>query len=93
MSEAFSGFVDVGELSVESSDGVLPPPPPTPLLYDRRGAERRALGLVPEPLERKGCSDSTSVTPSDYPPSHRVHRAACPPDAESPDLRGDRPVR
>ena len=47
------GFVDIAELRVSSIDGVLPPPSPTPILYDRRGAERRALGLVPEAIERK----------------------------------------
>lgn len=53
MSDDIAGFVDVSELIVESSDGVLPPPSPTPILYDRRAAERRSLGLVPEALERK----------------------------------------
>lgn len=53
MSDEQSGFIDVSELCVESSDGVLPPPSPTPILYDRRAAERRSLGLVPEALERK----------------------------------------
>jgi hypothetical protein len=53
VSEEFAGFIDVSELVVESTDGVLPPPSPTPILYDRRAAERRSLGLVPEALERK----------------------------------------
>ena len=32
---------------------MLPPPSPTPILYDRRAMERRLLGLVPESIERK----------------------------------------
>ena len=47
-----SGFIDVSALHASSDDGMLPPPRPTPILYDRRGEERRTLGLVPEPIER-----------------------------------------
>jgi hypothetical protein len=54
MSDEFSGFVDVAELEISSTEGFLPPPSPTPILFDRRSVERRAMGLVPEPIERKG---------------------------------------
>jgi hypothetical protein len=50
---ADAGFIDVGELHASSDDGMLPPPSPTPILYDRRAMERRAMGLVPEAIERK----------------------------------------
>ena len=51
--EVEGGFIDLSELHATSDDGLLPPPAPTPLLWDRRGPERRTLGLVPEPIERK----------------------------------------
>ena len=53
MSALPAGFVDLAELEISSRDGVLPMPSPTPALYDRRALERRALGLVPEAIERK----------------------------------------
>jgi hypothetical protein len=53
MSSDNFGFIDVSELRASSDDGMLPPPSPTPMLYDRRALERRTLGLVPEPIERK----------------------------------------
>ncbi len=46
------GFVDLSTLKATSEDGLLPPPAPTPMLFDRRGPDRRSLGLVPEPIER-----------------------------------------
>lgn len=50
--EVEGGFVDLSTLRASSDDGLLPPPAPTPLLFDRRGPDRRTLGLVPEPIER-----------------------------------------
>ena len=49
MSDEFTGYLEILEVPMDE----VPPPSPTPFLYDRREAERRELGKVPESIERR----------------------------------------
>ncbi len=50
---ADDGFINIADLHASSDDGILPRASPSSMLSDRREMERRALGLVPEAIERK----------------------------------------